>query len=97
MENRELNSLILSNGAELTRGTQIAAIEDFDVGSSGSAKHTAGETYEVTSLELAPQEQTVIVFLDGAPVDMLDLGALETRLESRELAIVEPRPTAGTW
>ena len=97
MENQELNSLTLSNGVELTRGTQIAAIEDFDVGSSGQAEHTAGEIYEVSSLELVPNEQTVIVFLDGAPVDMLDLGALETRIESHELAIVEPRLKAGVF
>ena len=97
MENQELNSLTLSNGAQLTRETQIAAIESFSVGSSGRAEGTAGEIYEVTSFELVPDEQTVIVFLDGAPVDMLDLEELENRLESRELAIVEPRPTAGTW
>lgn len=96
MENRELNTLILSNGVELTRGTQIAAIEDFNVGTPGKAEYTAGEVFEVTSFELVPREKTIVVFLNGAPVDMLDLGALEKRLESRELAIVEPRPTTGT-
>jgi hypothetical protein len=97
MENQELDSLTLSNGAELTRGTEIAVIEDFSTGSPGT-RFTAGEIYEVSSFELVPDEQTVVVFLDDAPLDIVDLELLEDHLESRQLAIVEPRASGtGTW
>lgn len=90
MEGQALDSVTLMNGVELTSGVEIATLKDFQMGPNPGAEFTAGEIFEVELIELIPSEETVIVYLDSAPVDMLDIEALETGLEMRQFAIVDP-------
>lgn len=87
-----LQSITLPTGVELdSRVTLLCrkAVTYTGNGESDDAALHPGDAYEVQSVEWVHSDESVIVGLDeGAPLDYIDLVALEEHIKDGELAVV---------